>query len=145
MARILQEKGLTTSPMGVIGVAAAGVVTVLMFLIISTADGVAKDEGIVAIERVWAITALYIATMMPVVKRLLAPLGRVYERAGRITPDLFAVFIGLALRMAALPGILAPMTGPLGCRPSPSLPGPRLSSAPPGAGRRRGATHLTGG
>lgn len=97
MARILQEKGLTTSPMGAIGVASAGVVTVLMFLIIATADGVAKESDVVTIGRVWVITAVYIAVMMLVVKRLLAPLGRVYEKAGKVTPDMFAIFIGVAI------------------------------------------------
>ncbi len=96
MARILQEKGLTTSPMGAIGVAAAGAVTVLMFLLIATASGVATNKGGVAIGRVWVITAVYLAVMMLVVKRLLAPLGKVYERAGRLTPDLFATFLGVA-------------------------------------------------
>ncbi|WCO67146.1 cation:proton antiporter [Iamia majanohamensis] len=97
MARILQEKGLTTSPMGAIGVASAGVVTVLMFLIIATADGVAKEKDVIDIGRVWVITAVYLALMLLVVKRLLAPLGRVYERAGTITPDMFAIFIGVAV------------------------------------------------
>ncbi len=97
MARILQEKGLTTSPMGAIGIAAAGAVTVLMFLLIATADGVAKEKDLVDIAKVWVITALYIAFMMLVVKRVLAPLGKVYEKAGKITPDMFAIFIGLAI------------------------------------------------
>ena len=97
MARILQEKGLTTSPMGAIGVAAAGVVTVLMFLIIATADGVAKEKSLGTIGQVWVITAAYIAFMMLVVKRVMAPLGKTYEKAGKITPDMFAIFIGVAI------------------------------------------------
>lgn len=97
MARILQEKGLTTSAMGAIGIAAAGVVTVLMFLLIATADGVAKEKSLGTISQVWVITAVYIAVMMLGVKRLLAPLGRTYEKAGKITPDMFAIFIGVAI------------------------------------------------
>jgi Kef-type K+ transport system membrane component KefB len=75
MARILQEKGLTTSPMGAIGIAAAGGVTVLMFLLIATADGVAKEKDTLDIAQVWLIAAAYIAFMMLVVKPLLKPLG----------------------------------------------------------------------
>ncbi len=97
MARILQEKGLTTSPMGAIGVAAAGAVTVLMFLLIATADGVAKEKSLVDISKVWVITAIYIAVMMLGVKRLLAPLGRAYERTGKLSADAFAIFIAVAV------------------------------------------------
>lgn len=97
MARILQEKGLTTSPMGAIGIAAAGVVTVLMFLLIASADAVATDEGVGVIVRTWAIAAAYIGVMLLVVKRLLAPVGRAYARTGTLSPDMFALFIGLAV------------------------------------------------
>lgn len=97
MARILQEKGLTTSPMGATGIAAAAVVTVLMFLTIATADGVAKEKDLVDIGRVWLIAAVYIAVMLLVVKRLLAPLGAHYAKAGKLSPDAFAIFIAVAL------------------------------------------------
>ncbi|HXH55794.1 cation:proton antiporter [Iamia sp.] len=97
MARILQEKGLTTSPMGATGIAAAGVVTILMFLIIASADGVAKEKDLLDIGRVWVIAAIYIAVMLLVVKRLLAPLGRSYARTGKLSPDAFALFIGVAV------------------------------------------------
>lgn len=97
MARILQEKGLTTSPMGAIGIAAAGAVTVLMFLLIATADGVAKEKDTLDIAQVWLIAAAYIAFMMLVVKPLLKPLGAAYERAGKLNPDSFAIFIAVAI------------------------------------------------
>ncbi len=97
MARILQEKGLTTSPMGAIGIAAAGVVTILMFLLIATADGVAKEKEAMTILRTWVIAAAFIAFMLLVVKRLLAPVGRAYLKGGKLTPDMFALFIGLAI------------------------------------------------
>lgn len=47
MARILQEKGLTTLPMGAVGVGAAAVVTVLMFLAIAAASASAKGSGVI--------------------------------------------------------------------------------------------------
>lgn len=97
MVRILQEKGLTTSPMGAVGIAAAAVITVFMFLIIATADGVAKERALLDIGRVWVIAALYIAVMLFGVKRLLAPLGRAYASSGTLSPDMFAIFIGVAL------------------------------------------------
>lgn len=98
MARILQEKGLTTSNVGAVGVAAAGVVTVLMFLIIATAEGIATGSGAGAIGRVWVLTALYLAFMLTIGRRLLAPLGRRFAAAGdRLDPDMFAVLVGVAI------------------------------------------------
>ncbi|MEX2621938.1 MAG: cation:proton antiporter [Egibacteraceae bacterium] len=46
MARILQEKGLTLSPMGAVGVAAAAVVTILMFVLVSVAGDVAAGVSL---------------------------------------------------------------------------------------------------
>jgi Kef-type K+ transport system membrane component KefB len=43
-ARILQEKGLADSAMGSVGIAAAAVVTVLMFVAVGVARGVAVDQ-----------------------------------------------------------------------------------------------------
>lgn len=97
MARILQEKGLTTSPMGATGIAAAAVVTILMFLTIATADGVAKERALLDILEVWAIAAVYIAVMLLVVKRLLAPIGRKYQETGVLSSDAFATFVFVAI------------------------------------------------
>ncbi|CAN5635137.1 hypothetical protein BH24ACT4_BH24ACT4_08930 [soil metagenome] len=97
MARIIQEKGLTTSSMGAIGIASAGAVTVLMFLLIATADGVAKEKSLASISQVWVITAIYIAVMLLGVKRLLAPLGRAYAKTATLSPDAFAIFVGVAI------------------------------------------------
>ncbi len=94
MARILQEKGLTTSSMGATGIAAAACVTVLMFLTIATADGVAKEKAFV---QVWAFAAIYIVVMLFGVKRLLAPLGRKYQETGVLSSDTFAIFIAVAV------------------------------------------------
>lgn len=97
MARILQEKGLTTSNVGAVGVAAAAVVTVLMFLIIATADGIATGSGGASIARVWVLAGVYLAVMLVGVRRLLAPLGRRFEAKGVLDADSFALLIGLAI------------------------------------------------
>ncbi len=92
MARILQEKGLSSSPMGAMGIAAAAVVTVLMFLLVLVAIGVSAGDsgGKVSLKVVWAL--IYVAIMLLVVPRLLAPLGRRYEAAGALLPGTFATF-----------------------------------------------------
>lgn len=98
MARILQEKELTTSNVGAVGVAAAAAVTVLMFLLIATADGIATEAGAASIARTWTLAALYLAVMFFGVKRLLVGVGRRFEaRGGVLSPDSFALMVGLAV------------------------------------------------
>ncbi len=80
MARILQEKGLTLSSMGSIGVAAAAVCTILMFMVVSVANGVANEASGAAIGLNLAACVAYLAVMGLVVRPLLAPLGRRYEQ-----------------------------------------------------------------
>jgi Kef-type K+ transport system membrane component KefB len=93
MARILQEKGLTATPMGSIGVAAAAVVTVLMFLAVAVATGAATDQSPSSMGVKFAAAAAYLAAMFLVVRPALAPLGRSYERAGQLRPGVFATVI----------------------------------------------------
>ncbi len=79
MVRILQEKGMATSPLGIVGIASAAVVTVLMFVLVAIAAGVstgAPTSGLVA-KAVAAV--VYLAVMMMVVRPLMARmLGQPY-------------------------------------------------------------------
>jgi Kef-type K+ transport system membrane component KefB len=79
MVRILQEKGLTLSPMGSVGIAAAAVCTILMFVTVSMAGGIARGDESSVLLRNLALTAVYIAVMAFVVRPLLKPLGARYE------------------------------------------------------------------
>lgn len=125
MARILQEKALTLSAMGSIGVAAAAVVTILMFLLVAAANGVANgaSSGQIGLQLAFAVG--YLAVMALVVRPLLMPLGRRYERrvaalggpvdeAGWAARDAFApAGVGWALthHMFALIMILVLLSG----------------------------------
>ena len=100
MARILQEKKLTQTPMGSIGVAAAAVVTVLMFLTVAVASGVASDQGPSSLAVKFLLAGLYIAVLFLVVRPALAPLGRIYEAKGSVTPGIFAAIIILLFASA---------------------------------------------
>lgn len=96
MARILQEKGLSTSAMGTIGIAAAAVVTVLMFILTAVAVGVAKDKD----SGDHVLKVVYVAIFMAVAFGLVRPLlqrtlGRVYASKG-LTGDVFAAVVALA-------------------------------------------------
>ncbi|MEX2238624.1 MAG: cation:proton antiporter [Dehalococcoidia bacterium] len=99
MARILQEKGLTQSLMGAIGVAAAAVVTVLMFLVTAAADGVKSDDSTSDHVLRFVYVAVYIGVLFAVVRPLLKPLGRIYEEKG-LTPEIFAIIIILLFASA---------------------------------------------
>jgi Kef-type K+ transport system membrane component KefB len=79
MVRILQEKNLTLSPMGSVGIAAAAVVTILMFVAVSVSAGVAAGAPPSRLAVNLGLTTLYIAVMAVVVRPLLKPLGQRYE------------------------------------------------------------------
>lgn len=70
-ARILQEKGVATTPLGAVGIAAAAVVTILMFLLVGVARGVAADApGSVHVKRIIG-TVIFLAVMALIVRPLL--------------------------------------------------------------------------
>ncbi len=91
MARILQEKGLQASPMGVIGVAAAAVVTVLMFILLAVAKGTAKGNTLGDHTLVFIGAVVFLAVMFGVVRPLLRPIGERVREAGAVHADTFAV------------------------------------------------------
>lgn len=93
MAHILQEKGLSRSLMGSVGIAAAACVSVLMFLAVATSVAVARHDPIGDILVKVALTALFIAVLVGVVRPLLVPLGRTVEQQGTLTQGTFAVII----------------------------------------------------
>lgn len=97
MARILQEKRLTQTPMGSVGVASAAVTSVLMFLVVATATKVAKGGGASAVLETYVLAALYLAVMWFVVRRALVPMGRKFEETGTLGGTMFASVIVLVL------------------------------------------------
>jgi Kef-type K+ transport system membrane component KefB len=98
--RILQEKGLDQTKMGAVGVAAAAVVTILMFLAVGVARGVAAEAGAGAQAARFAGTALFLGVLFGVVKPLLARLGPAIERSPTLTSGHLALAVGLALGCA---------------------------------------------
>jgi Kef-type K+ transport system membrane component KefB len=100
MVRILQEKGLSTSAMGAIGIAAAAVVTVLMFVMLGLAAGVARGDSAVELSRIVIGTVVYLGVMIFVVRPLLRPLGRRIEADGELDPTEFVTVLVLVLASA---------------------------------------------
>ncbi len=98
LARILSERGMTRTPLGVIALACAAIDDVVawsLLAIVSAIAGYTNDP----LWEVLAYSALFIAVMFGLVRPLL---GRVllpiYQRAGRLTPDVLAfLLVGLIL------------------------------------------------
>ena len=102
MARILQEKGLTLSPMGSVGIAAAAVVTVLMFLVVLLGAGVARGAGTGELALRLTAALVYVAAMIFVVRPALAPIGTAFRAAGAVTPPMFGAVLALVFTSAAV-------------------------------------------
>jgi Kef-type K+ transport system membrane component KefB len=90
MARILQEKGLATSPMGAIGIASAAVVTVLMFILLAVARGVSKEKSVGEHSLVFIGTVIYLTVMFAGLRPLLGRLGRRIRERG-VDGEVFAI------------------------------------------------------
>jgi Kef-type K+ transport system membrane component KefB len=89
MAHILQEKGLSRSRMGSVGIASTAVLSVLMFLVLATAVAVARNDSATEVVAKWVIAAAYVGVLFGVVRPLLAPLGRRIEEHGGLTSNTF--------------------------------------------------------
>ena len=98
LARILNERGMTRTPLGVIALACAAIDDVVAWSLLAFVSAIAGSTS----EPVWevfAYLALYIAVMFGIIKPLLARyLLPLYQRAGRLTPDVLAILLaGLLL------------------------------------------------
>lgn len=91
MVRILQEKKLTTSHMGAVGIASAAVTTIAMFMVVSIATSVSTGQSAGAILAKIALTFLYLIVMAAVVRPLLDRAARSYRDSGVLGSGLFAI------------------------------------------------------
>ncbi|NQE63859.1 cation:proton antiporter [Caulobacter sp. RHG1] len=99
LARIIQERGLTKTPLGTLSLSAgaiddAGAWTVLAIVLASFGGGAA-----VAVKAIvgGGAFALFMLTLGP---KLLAPLGRIAEREGKLSPALLGVIVALFMLSA---------------------------------------------
>lgn len=93
MVRILQEKGLTLSPMGATGIAAAAVCTIAMFLAASAAGSIATGGSTGGLLLTVALSLVYLAGMFVVVGPLMARLGARYTASGQLDSGFFAAVL----------------------------------------------------
>jgi len=99
LARIIQERGLTKTPLGSLALSSgaiddAGAWTVLAVVLASFGGG-----PIVAVKAAVG-GGLFAVFMLTVAPKLLAPLGRWAEREGKITPPLLGVVVMLFMLCA---------------------------------------------
>lgn len=99
-ARILQEKGLATTSLGAIGIASAAVVTILMFLALGIATGVAKDaDGSVHVKRILG-TVAYLLVMWFVVRLALAAFLTAERLGDKLSSTYFVAAVVVVLLSA---------------------------------------------
>lgn len=100
MAHILQEKGLSTSAMGSVGIAATAALSVLMFLAVAVASSIAREQTAGQIATRLAGAAVYLAILFLVVRPALRPLGRRIEAAGTVDQTAFGIIFVLVFASA---------------------------------------------
>lgn len=90
MVRILQEKGLTRSRLGSVGIAAAAVCTVAMFVTASLAASISTGEESGAIALKLVLIASYLVLMLTVVRKIARRVSEVFRRTSEMSPGLYA-------------------------------------------------------
>lgn len=94
LARIIHERGLSGTPLGTLALAAGAIDDAAAWCVLAV---VLASFGKGAQLAYWAIGGglCYALLMLFLGRRLLAPLGRAVERAGRLTPTHLAILLAL--------------------------------------------------
>ena len=93
LARILAERRMNRTTVGVIALSAAAVDDVLAWTLLAFVYAVVKGNSPMSVLRIVALSALFVVVMFTVVRPLLARMLDWYKRAGRVTPDMLAVIL----------------------------------------------------
>jgi Kef-type K+ transport system membrane component KefB len=93
LARILAERHMNRTSIGVLALAAAAVDDILAWTLLAFVYAVVKGNGLGSVVRIVALSALFVTVMFAVVRPLLARMMNWYRRAGRVTPDMLAVVL----------------------------------------------------
>ncbi len=100
LARILSDRGMHRTPVGVLSLACAAVDDVIAWSLLAIVVAVVMGGSPGGVALLILGTAAFAAFMFLVVRPLLAGLVSRYERAGRLTPNLLAVVLVGALLSA---------------------------------------------
>lgn len=93
LARILTDRKMHRTPIGVLALACAAVDDILAWTLLAFVVAVVNGDGAGDVVRIVLLTALFAAVMFTVVRPLLGRLVGWHRRAGRLTPDILAVVL----------------------------------------------------
>jgi Kef-type K+ transport system membrane component KefB len=93
LARLLSERGLQRTPVGVLSLACAAVDDVLAWSLLAIVVAVRIGGSLTGVVQILAMTAIFALIMLLVVRPLLTRMVPRYQRAGALTPDIFAVVL----------------------------------------------------
>ena len=93
LARILAERRMNRTTVGVLALSAAAVDDILAWTLLAFVYAVVKGDSPLSVVRIVALSALFVTVMFAVVRPLLARMLAWHERAGRVTPDMLAVVL----------------------------------------------------
>ena len=93
LARILAERRMNRTTVGVLALSAAAVDDILAWTLLAFVYAVVKGDSPLSVVRIVALSAVFVTVMFAVVRPLLARMLAWYERAGRVTPDMLAVVL----------------------------------------------------
>jgi len=127
LARILADRGMTTSPLGALSIVCAAVGDVTAWCILAAVVVIARADGASSLAFTLAGTAVYLAVMFTLVRPLLARVAERAARPGSSAQTQLAIVMLLALTSAwaterlgihalfgaFLVGALLPPSGPL--------------------------------
>lgn len=93
LARILAERRMNRTTVGVLALSAAAVDDILAWTLLAFVYAVVKGDSPLSVVRIVALSAVFVAVMFAVVRPLLARMLAWHGRAGRVTPDMLAVVL----------------------------------------------------
>jgi Kef-type K+ transport system membrane component KefB len=93
LARILTERGMQRTPIGVLALACAAIDDVLGWSLLAIVVAVAAGGSVGGALVIMGWTVLFVLVMFFAVRPLLAKLVAWHARAGRLTPDILAVVL----------------------------------------------------
>lgn len=93
LARILTDRGMHRTPIGVLALACAAVDDIIAWTLLAFVVAVVQGNGPLDVLRIVILTAIFAAIMFGVVRPLLKRLNGWYQRVGRLTPDILSVVL----------------------------------------------------
>lgn len=106
MVRILQEKGLTLSRLGAVGIAAAAVCTVAMFVTASVAESISTGAPMGSILLKVGLIGLYLAAMLTIGRAALRQVAVVFRRTAQLSTGLYVVIFLVILASGLVAQVL---------------------------------------